>query len=192
MKFLVYGEDGLSLKYLRENLSELLNKLDKSNPEDCTVFYRPSFGRTRHYGEFDAIIITPKNAYLIESKWDGSSDISLGLKENQIKRHKILKWYQDNWKGETGEDWNKFADNNNPEFKREFPGKYIPHTHDKSGRPTKLATNLQYILKSIGNNKMHNILLVFYENEKLKVEQEDFIVIEVPYKTTNGLYIEMK
>jgi len=39
---------------------------------------------------------------------------------------------------------------------------------------------------------MHNILLVFYENEKPKVEQEDFIVIEVPYKTTNDLYIEMK
>jgi len=95
MKYLVYGEDGLSLKYLRENLSELLNKLDKSNPEDCTVFYHPSFGRTRHYGEFDAIIITHENAYLIESKWDGSSDISLGLKENQTKRHKILKWYQD-------------------------------------------------------------------------------------------------
>lgn len=155
-------------------------------------FYHPSFGRTRHYGEFDAIIITHENAYLIESKWDGSSDISLGLKENQTKRHKILKWYQDKWKGETGEYWNKFADNNNPEFKREFLGKYIPYTHDKSGRRTKLANNLQYILKSIGNRKMHNILLVFYENEKPKVEQEDFIVIEVPYKTTNDLYIEMK
>jgi len=117
----VYGEDGLTLKYTRERLGEMLVKLgDNSNPADCTVFYRPSFGRRGLYGEFDAIIITPKKAYLVESKWDGSGDVSEGLEEHQIRRHKIFGWYNDNWNGEVGEPWDRFAEENNPAFKREF------------------------------------------------------------------------
>ena len=80
-RIMVYGEDGLTLKYTREKLGEILVKLgDDSHPEDCTVFYRPSFGKGQ-YGEFDAIISTTKKAYLVESKWDGSADLSSGLEE---------------------------------------------------------------------------------------------------------------
>ena len=71
---------------------------DNSNPADCTVFYRPSFGRDQ-YGEFDAIIVTHERAYLVESKWDGSGGTSITLEEHQIRRHKILEWYHDNWMG---------------------------------------------------------------------------------------------
>jgi hypothetical protein len=46
LRAFIYGEDGLTLKYTKERLGDILQKLgDDSNPDDCTVFYRPSFGR---------------------------------------------------------------------------------------------------------------------------------------------------
>jgi len=42
-------ENGLTLQYLKEELSEILNELDGTNPENCNVFYHPSLGRTRYY-----------------------------------------------------------------------------------------------------------------------------------------------
>jgi len=36
-RILIYGEDGLTLKYTKERLGEILHKLgDNSNPADCT------------------------------------------------------------------------------------------------------------------------------------------------------------
>lgn len=48
---------------------------DFSAPSDCIAFYRPSFGRKggnnrAEFGEFDAIIVSSKKIYLVESKWD--------------------------------------------------------------------------------------------------------------------------
>lgn len=36
-RIFIYGEDGLTLKYTKERLGEILHKLgDNSNPVDCT------------------------------------------------------------------------------------------------------------------------------------------------------------
>ena len=73
MKILGYGEDFLTFWAVSRNLGEILRQLkDDTNTDDCVVFYRPSFGRrggTRRaeFGEFDALIITSKTAYLVES-----------------------------------------------------------------------------------------------------------------------------
>ena len=79
MKILGYGEDFLTFWAITKRLNEILSQLkDKTDPEKCTVIYRPSFGRRgglrrSEFGEFDTIIVTPEKAYLVESKWDGSS-----------------------------------------------------------------------------------------------------------------------
>jgi hypothetical protein len=190
---LVYGEDGLTLKYTREKLREILVKLgDDSHTEDCTVFYRPSFGREKFYGEFDAIIITPEKAYLIESKWDGSGNLSRGLEEYQIRRHKILRWYHENWNGEKGEEWNEFAKKHNKEFKDKYDGRYIPYSTDKSGKPTILSQNLQTILEEIGDRKLEDVLLIFYKDEPFDVKQEGFTTINMKYELTLGLYTKLE
>ena len=192
-RILVYGEDGLTLKYTREKLGEILDRLgDSSRPKDCTVFYRPSFGRARFYGEFDAIVISPKKAYLIESKWDGSGGLSKGLEMYQIRRHKILRWYHDNWKGEEGEDWDEFARKHNQKFKEKFDEKYIPFSKDKSGETTILSQNLQTILKEIGNRELEDVLLIFYKDKPLEVEQDGFTTLKIKYELTLGLYIELE
>jgi len=190
-KFYVYGEDGLTLKVLKNNLGSILLELDGSNPEDCTVFYRPSFGRTRHYGEFDAIIITQNNAYLIESKWDGSSNLQSDLHETQIRRHEILRWYHERWMRETEMDWDSFRAKYNSWFNQRFPKKYIPYAYDDSGRPTKLSSNLRCILEAIGDRKIEDVLFIFYRNIPVKVHQEGFKIIQIKYTLNNYLFLEL-
>jgi len=195
----VYGEDGLTLKYIKERLVEILVKLgDKSHPIECTVFYRPSFGRERFYGEFDAIIITPKTAYLVESKWDGSGGTSIKLEEHQIRRHKILKWYHNNWKGESGEGWDEFAKKNNPDFREEFTyfveedGKMVEKSKYIPSSSSILGQNLQTILKEVGDRKLKDVLLIFYKDEPFDVEQDGFATINIKYELTLGLYTKLE
>ncbi len=195
-RVLIYGEDGLTLKYTKERLGDILHRLgDNSNPADCTVFYRPSFGRVRGYGEFDAIIISQEKAYLVEAKWDGSGNLSRGLGEEQTRRHRILKWFRDNWNGEVGEAWDRFAEKNNPEFKRIFTfstkkgkrvSKFIPSSDRLVGK------NLQTILKEIGNRKLENVLLIFYKDMPPEVEQDKFTTVVVQYDPTFGLFTELE
>jgi len=70
-----YGEDALTLWVLKRHVSTILNHFkDSSSHSDCLVFYRPSFGRhaKEHasvFGEFDAIVASPQNICLVESKW---------------------------------------------------------------------------------------------------------------------------
>src|SRR5512143_1712426 len=84
-----YGEDALTYWAVTSRLGEMLQALgDKSLPADATVIYRPSFGRrgsigptatneqySAEFGEFDAILGTRQAVYLVESKWDSSSEI---------------------------------------------------------------------------------------------------------------------
>ncbi|MDF1537986.1 MAG: hypothetical protein P1Q69_03695 [Candidatus Thorarchaeota archaeon] len=155
---------------------------DETNPEDCALFYRPSFGRQKFYGEFDAMIITPKKAYLVESKWDRSGDLTKGLEKHQVLRHEIFSWFHNNWKGEEGKAWDKFAKENNPAFKKKFKSKYIPSSS------TTLGQNLQTVLKEIGNKVLENVLLIFYEDQPIEVTQEGFTTINIKYKPTLGLF----
>ena len=56
-KIIGYGEDALTYWALTEKLEYVLEKLnDKSEPKNCVLYYRPSFGRGEYYGEFDAIL----------------------------------------------------------------------------------------------------------------------------------------
>ena len=54
-----YGEDPLTFWALKSKLSNILEKLeDESEPSDCLIFYRPSFGRSggaqrAEFGEFE-------------------------------------------------------------------------------------------------------------------------------------------
>ena len=42
-----YGEDALTFWALKRHLSEILKELkDKTEPSDCLIFFRPSFGRS--------------------------------------------------------------------------------------------------------------------------------------------------
>ena len=194
---LVYGEDGLTLKYTKERLREILRKLgDTSNPAECTVFYRPSFGRSQ-YGEFDAIIISQEKAYLVEAKWDENGKLKRigGLEENQIRRHDIFKWFSQNWHDEVGEDWDRFAKNNNPEFMKKFTykkengeedAKYIPDSH------TTLGKNLQTVLMEIGNRKLENVLLIFYIDKPPKAGQDGFTTVFEQYNPTLGLFSNLE
>lgn len=197
--FLGYGEDALTLWAITERLDLILDELgDDSDPADCTVFYRPSFGRAGLYGEFDAIIVTPMMAYLVESKWDRTGGTSIKLEEHQIRRHEILEWYHDNWKGEEGEEWDVFARLNNPSFKAKFTYfvnekemfKYIPYSTDKSGEPTILTQNLQTILKEIRGKKLENVLIFFHRGRLPEIEKK-FKIVKIEYETKLGNYIEL-
>src|SRR5206468_2361518 len=73
-----YGEDGLTYWALTQRRAEFLHAVgDRTIPDDCLLFFRPSFGRAAgltspQFGEFDSILASRAAVYLIESKWDGS------------------------------------------------------------------------------------------------------------------------
>ena len=181
--FLGYGEDALTLWAITERLDLILEELgDDSDPAECTVFYRPSFGRGQ-YGEFDAIIITSKKAYLVESKWDGSGDLSKGMEEHQIRRHKIIEWYHDNWKGEVGEDWDESDRKNNLSFSKKF-SRYIPSSN------TTLAQNLQTVLNTMIDKEIENVLLYLHRGKPTSIDT-DFKIVEIEYETIYGNFIEL-
>lgn len=94
-----YGEDALTLWALKQHTSKILNEYqDKTPISDCLIFYRPSFGRhskanSSVFGEFDSILTSRENIYLIESKWDNLAKFTndeLILREEQTLRHKIF------------------------------------------------------------------------------------------------------
>jgi len=179
-----YGEDALTLWAITEKLDLILKELgDNSDPTDCTIFYRPSFGRDQ-YGEFDAIIVTAGKAYLVESKWDGSGGTSIKMEEHQIRRHKILEWYHDNWKGEEGAEWDAFAKLNNPAFNEKFKSKYIPSSD------TILGQNLQTVLDFIIDKEIENVLLYLHRGKPIDIDT-DFKIVKIEYETTYGNYIEL-
>jgi hypothetical protein len=95
-KIIGYGEDALTLYAINNGM---LKKFIK-NEEIVKVFYRPSFGRGGWpcFGEFDAIILTNKNIYLIESKWENSNEYketgsTIVLTEPQAFRHFLFQTY---------------------------------------------------------------------------------------------------
>lgn len=125
MQVLGYGEDALTLWALKQNSSKILGKFqDKTALSDCIAFYRPSFGRhgkkgSSIFGEFDAIIVSKQNIYLIESKWDNHSEFSnqeFPLADHQILRHKIFAWYLTHWKKKYSGDWQTFITENQADF----------------------------------------------------------------------------
>jgi len=169
-----YGEDALTLWALKRRLSAILNHFkDASSPSDCLVFYRPSFGRhaKEHasvFGEFDAIIASPQNIYLVESKWDNlveSKKDELVIRREQLTRHQIFTWYLTHWKKKYSNKWADFIEEQQSTFN--FRRKSIAPANSL------LAKNLEFVLNKLlerceafsSDNNIKNILLFFYRGK---------------------------
>jgi hypothetical protein len=175
-----YGEDFLTLWALTRKTKEVLTQLeDYTNPEQCKLIYRPSFGRAggsmkdqrAEFGEFDSILLADKNAYLIESKWDGNGQRKhrVNLDKTQVKRHKVFTWYIDNWVD--GTDWDQFIADKSKEFTQRFPENKIAPTSSI------LKKNLVEVMSQVGKKTLHNVLMYFYCNEpqELRLDYPDVI-----------------
>ena len=125
-KILGYGEDALTLWALKHQVSKILEEFqDKTTLSDCLIFYRPSFGRhskanSSVFGEFDAILASKENIYLIESKWDNLSEFKneeIILRDEQTLRHEILSWYLTHWNKKYCGNWRTFTNEQQDDFK---------------------------------------------------------------------------
>lgn len=189
-EILGYGEDTFTFWMLKKHLSEVLGKLgDHSKPSDCLIFFRPSFGRSggkgrSEFGEFDAILASSENIYLIESKWDGFGENKkdgIELKDEQVLRHKIFTWYYMNWNAQQYPDWEKFKDSLQNDFIKKFPTKKIA----PSG--SLLAENLKFVLEKLQEHskrfafeskELKNVVIFFYDKNK-STEKKSFLNFEV-------------
>jgi hypothetical protein len=176
-KILGYGEDAFTLWALKQHASKILNEFqDKTTISDCLIFYRPSFGRHSKasgsvFGEFDAIIASKENIYLIESKWDNLTefnDTEFVLREEQTLRHEIFSWYLTHWNKKYFNNWQTFINEHQNDFK--FKNKTI------APKDSLLAKNLEFILSKLqehcgsllSENNIKNVLLFFFNAEKSK------------------------
>ena len=203
-KILGYGEDAFTLWTLKQHTSKILNEFqDKTALLDCLIFYRPSFGRHSKeskavFGEFDAIIVSLENIYLIESKWDNLSEFNkdeLIIREEQKLRHQIFSWYLTHWNKKYSNDWKRFVKEQQPNFQKEFKGKTIAPVGKL------LARNLDFILtksveqrEKISSDNIKNILLFFYNAEKSKkpTKIKDFTLIPIDYsKEIQGNFVDL-
>lgn len=166
-----YGEDALTLWALKQHTSKILDEYqDKTPISDCLIFYRPSFGRhskanSSVFGEFDSILASRENIYLIESKWDNLAKFTndeLILREEQSLRHKIFSWYLTHWNSEYYNNWQTFIKEQGRDFR--FNNKRI------APNGSLLAKNLELVLNGLHENcrnhptekNVKNVLLFFY------------------------------
>ncbi|MGD0643592.1 MAG: hypothetical protein ABSA75_01655 [Candidatus Bathyarchaeia archaeon] len=200
-----YGEDALTFWAMRKKLALILDTFrDKTDPSNCLVFYRPSFGRrggedSTQFGEFDAIIASETNIFLIESKWDNLSEhgkTELKLREEQLLRHKIFAWFLTYWKSKYFGNWELFLEENKLSFP--FQDKNLV---SQSGTSI-LETNLEYVLFSLkekskvaSEKNIKNVLLFFYNKQKTqppKLMDNDFTLVPIDYsKNTKANFIPL-
>ena len=173
-EILGYGEDALTLWALKRHISTILDHFkDKSLPSDCLTFYRPSFGRHSKenasvFGEFDAIVSSPQNIYLIESKWDNLTEYKndkLVIRPEQLMRHQILSWYLAHWNRKYSNKWTDFIKEQQHAF----------HFRRKTIAPAKslLAENLEFLIDKLlercksfsSENNIKNVLLFFHRGK---------------------------
>ena len=173
-KILGYGEDAFTLWALKHHIFPILKKSqDQTIPSDCLIFYRPSFGRgdDAEFGEFDAILVSSENIYLIESKWDNLASFKNGeitLEKQQKIRHRIFSWYILHWDKMYSNNWESFGKEQMNDFQKKFKERRIAPTGSL------LATNLEFILtmlqKHFGKNSsernIKNVLLFFYDKNE--------------------------
>jgi hypothetical protein len=176
-KILGYGEDAFTLWALKHHVSKILEAFqDNTAISDCLFFYRPSFGRhgkanSSVFGEFDAILVSRENIYLIESKWDNLTEFNneeFMLREEQTLRHGIFSWYLTHWSKKYSSDWQSFINEHHDRF--EFNNKTI------APKDSLLARNLEFILNKLqecctscpSENNIKNVLLFFYNAKKSK------------------------
>jgi hypothetical protein len=177
-RILGYGEDALTLWALGSRLADVLThpKLRDTSPAaNALVMYRPSFGRGRRrgsadkavpraeFGEFDAIVGTALQVYLVESKWEGSSEIepsgTIHLRSEQTRRHRIFEWTLRQWRAAHVSDWDTFAsDDRERAFQKEFSD------HKLAPKGSRLARNLEFVLKQLAEfrGEIKHVLLFFH------------------------------
>jgi hypothetical protein len=167
MRIWGYGEDALTYWALSMHMAEVIRQspLDDDSPTDNIVLmYRPSFGRaggrrSAQFGEFDAIVGTPRAVYLIETKWTGEPIFKgqVRLAEQQIRRHQIFHWIRDRWLQQAPANWAAFYTRNVADFTERFEGKPLA----EPGR--RLASNLEYVLQQLGSagEPTKDVLLYF-------------------------------
>ena len=209
LEILAYGEDALTLWALKHKLEYILRELDNSpNPLLCQAFFRPSFGRrggknSSQFGEFDFILLTENCIYLGESKWENSSekivDGKIELREEQLLRHKLFKFYITEWA------FGSYENNEWKQFSSDAKSKLIQEDIEKpiATENSLLAENLQTTLKLIkeyykntGQPEIKNVLLYFHrnlDNEQLPQKAgKDFDVVLIDYsEELTGNYIKL-
>lgn len=119
MQIFAYGEDALTLWALQNKLALILQTLgDDSDPAQCQIFFRPSFGRrggeqSAQFGEFDFIVLATSTIYLGESKWLKSSEKIvegiLKLRHEQMVRHTLFKFYIEEWAFGIHDSWHDWT-----------------------------------------------------------------------------------
>lgn len=208
-KLFGYGEDFLTLWAINEQLEIILRKFeDDTATSNCLVFYRPSFGRSggagsAEFGEFDAIIASKENIYLVESKWDNLSKCEKGtlfLRKEQLLRHEVLAWYLVNWNKKYLGQWQSFVDDHVNAL-REFDKK-LPIS--QRGRKTLLVASLEFVLCKLLSHcrgfssraNIKNVLLFFYNSKFSTPPTEvnaDFTLIPLDYgKKMKGNFFEVQ
>ena len=195
-----YGEDALTLWLLKNKPEQILKHFnDKTEPSDCLAFYRPSFGRSggpgsAEFGEFDAILASRENVYLIESKWGNhrpNNHTELMLSPEQTERHEVFRWYLSSWSQKYSNDWEAFTKDKGAEF---FSGKKIAPPNSL------LAMNLQQLLSQLHGNcpnsasedNIKNVLL-FFHGSKSKPPNKipvGFKIVPVQYDEINN-YVDL-
>jgi hypothetical protein len=206
-----YGEDAVTSWALKRHLPQILEELnDQSNPSDCLMFLRPSFGRRAgkgraEFGEFDAILASLENVYLIESKWDEFSenrDKKAALTNEQLLRHKIFSWYLMKWDAQRySSSWEKFRNTLQDDFGSKFPDRKIAPPQSL------LAKNLEFVLNRLqehcrGFSCKHrkltrNVLLYFHGSKSAEIktapaEDLNFEVVNIDYSQyTSGNFIPL-
>jgi hypothetical protein len=171
LRILSNGEDSLTLWMIENKIQDLLTKIgDNSIINNCSIVYRPSYGRiggagSSQFGEFDAVIISEKSVYLCESKWDKSSENiekgKLRLRKEQINRHEILRFYIENYGYGEYQNW--------AEFQKASQNSEVITKHRKAipSKNSLLARNIQSLInevKQIYKMKPNiiNLLIYFY------------------------------
>jgi hypothetical protein len=201
-KILGYGEDALTLWALKHHISKILEEFqDKTTLSDCLIFYRPSFGRhskanSSVFGEFDAILASRKNIYLIESKWDNLTEFDkdeLILSDVQTLRHKVFSWYLTHWSKKYSNDWESFINEHHDNF--EFNDKTI------APKDSLLARNLEAVLSKLqehcqnfSSDNIKNVLLFFHDAKNIPPTKTNkgFTPIPIDYsKEINGSFVTL-
>ncbi len=195
---IAYGEDALTYWALTTQTEPFLRQLgDDSPPEAALVVYRPSFGRrgaahgegtggtpSAQFGEFDAIVATSQAIYLVESKWDASSELRDGvitLRPEQCARHRVLRWYLDRWFQEPPANWPSFVAHESHSFQAEFPGLRL------APEGSVLARNLRFLLDKLstyGHDIRDALLYLTAAKGALPcaVEPKGFTLVTLPYR----------
>jgi hypothetical protein len=161
-EILGYGEDSLTLFFLRNRWKEFTEELRaqvKHAPDlnkKSKIFYRLSLGRgAKGIGELDAVIVVPGAALLLESKWDNNLERNISKirmdaeqwQRDMVMRELILK--------ESGKGWNS--------WKRKFEKKYRPRSEE-----TTLKNNLEAFLRVCKDEKVKKVfhILLFFQINK--------------------------